>query len=228
MEEQKESKEQKNNTEELKSEASNTVNQVKDTIKNVNIKKDTAETKGFIGQMFKNPLETMQEVVAKDTNKYFKFAIIIVAVWIIAEVIKKCFSLNSIYGYSHIGESLLSLLVTAITPILMILVMSIIIFAFNKNNKKSLTTILTVVTTASIPLVIASIANILTVFSSQIGMITRPFNSFCSVISIVLMYFATKSVFGTEKNSEFIKKFIMIEAVYYIVYFVLAFLKIYI
>ena len=56
-----ENNEQKVNTEELKSEASNTVNQVKDTIKNVNIKKDTVETKGFIGDIFKDPLGTMQD-----------------------------------------------------------------------------------------------------------------------------------------------------------------------
>ena len=54
-----ENNEQKVNTEELKSEASSTVNQVKDTIKNVNIKKDTVEAKGFIGDMFKDPLGTM-------------------------------------------------------------------------------------------------------------------------------------------------------------------------
>lgn len=223
-----ENNEQKVNTEELKSEASSTVNQVKDTIKNVNIKKDTVEAKGFIGDMFKDPLGTMQEVVNKDTNKFFKYAIIIVAVWIIAEVVRRCFSLNSIYGYSHIGQSILSILITAITPIIMILVMSLIIFVMNKNNKKSLITVLTVVTTASVPLVIASIVNILTIFSSQISMITTPFNSLCNVISIVLMYFAAKTVFGTEKNSDFIKKFVAIEAIYYIAYFVLAFLKIYI
>ena len=40
--------EKKVNTEELKSEASNTVNQVKDTIKTVDIKKDSIETKGFV------------------------------------------------------------------------------------------------------------------------------------------------------------------------------------
>ena len=39
-----------------KKEATDTVNQVKDTIKNVDIKKDSIETKGFVVEMFKNPL----------------------------------------------------------------------------------------------------------------------------------------------------------------------------
>ena len=47
-----ENEEKKLNTEELKSEATNTVNQVKETIKKVDIKKDTIETKGFIIDMW--------------------------------------------------------------------------------------------------------------------------------------------------------------------------------
>ena len=43
-----EKEERKINTDALKSEASTTVNQVKDTIKNVDIKKDSIETKGFV------------------------------------------------------------------------------------------------------------------------------------------------------------------------------------
>lgn len=52
----KKKKKREVNTEELKSEASTTVNQVKDTIKNVDIKKDSIETKGFIAELFKDPL----------------------------------------------------------------------------------------------------------------------------------------------------------------------------
>ena len=61
-----EKEEKKVNTEELKSEASTTVNQVKDTIKNVDIKKDSIETKGFIAELFKDPLGKIKEIVDKD------------------------------------------------------------------------------------------------------------------------------------------------------------------
>ena len=188
-----EKEEKKVNTEELKSEASTTVNQVKDTIKNVDIKKDSIETKGFI-----------------------------------AELISRCFSVGPIWGLSSLGSSLMSVIKATIAPICSILVMSIIVLVMNSKNKKSLTTIITTVTTANIPLVIASVVSILTIFGSSISTITIPFTRLCSAVSIVLMYFTLKSIFGEEKNSEFIKKFALVELVYYIAYIVFSLLNIYI
>ncbi len=216
-----ENEEKKVNTEELKTEAQNTVNQVKDTIKNVNIKKDTEETKGFIGDVFKDPLAKIQEIATKNSSKFFKFALILVAIWVVANIVKQCFEANSLWGYFNFGKSMLSILLAAITPILIVLIMSLIIFVMNKNNKKSLTTVITVISVAKIPVIIASIVNLLTVISSEISKVTIPFSAFCSAISTVLTYFAAKSIIGTEKNSDFVKKFILIEGIYYVAYIVL-------
>ena len=95
------------------------------------------------------------------------------------------------------------------------------------NSNQTLTTV-TTVTTANIPLVIASVVSILTIFGSSISTITIPFTRLCSAVSIVLMYFTLKSIFGEEKNSEFIKKFALVELVYYIAYIVFSLLNIYI
>ena len=218
-----EKEEKKVNTEELKSEASTTVNQVKDTIKNVDIKKDSIETKGFIAELFKDPLGKIKEIVDKENNQYFKYAIIILVIWVVAELISRCFSVGPIWG-----SSLMSVIKATIAPICSILVMSIIVLVMNSKNKKSLTTIITTVTTANIPLVIASVVSILTIFGSSISTITIPFTRLCSAVSIVLMYFTLKSIFGEEKNSEFIKKFALVELVYYIAYIVFSLLNIYI
>ena len=185
-----EKEEKKVNAEELKSEASTTVNQVKDTIKNVDIKKD-----------------------------------IILVIWVVAELISRCFLVGPIWGLSSLGSSLMSVIKATIAPICSILVMSIIVLVMNSKNKKSLTTIITTVTTANIPLVIASVV---TIFGSSISTITIPFTRLCSAVSIVLMYFTLKSIFGEEKNSEFIKKFALVELVYYIAYIVFSLLNIYI
>ena len=75
-------------TEKLKSETSNTVNQVKDTIKNVNFKEDSLETKNFVVEMFTKPVEKVKEVVEDTTGKTFKIAIIILAVWAVVAVLK--------------------------------------------------------------------------------------------------------------------------------------------
>lgn len=223
-----ENEEKKVNTEELKSEASNTVNQVKDTIKNVDIKKDSIETKGFITEMFKNPLEKLKEIAEKDNSQYLKYAIIIMVIWVVAELVDRCFTVGSIWGLSSFGNSLMSVIRAGITPLVSILVMSIIVLVMNSKNKKPLTTIITAVTTANIPVAIASVVNLLTILSSSISTITTPFAIFSNTISIVFMYFALKSIFGEEKNSDFIKKFIIVEAIYYVAYIVLSLLKIYI
>lgn len=221
-------KESNAKTEELKKEATDTVNQVKDTIKNVNIKKDSIETKGFVVEMFKNPLGKIKEIVDKDTSKYFTYGIIILAIWVVAKLISRSFSFSHIWGLSRVGSAILSILISGITPIVSVLVMSLIVFIMNTKNKKQLTTVITAIISASIPLVIASVVSLLTIFGTKVSTITAPFTSFCNVISTILMYFAIKAIFGTEKNSEFIKKFILVQGIFYIVYIVLSFFEIYI
>ena len=223
-----ENEEKKVDTEELKNEASNTVNQVKDTIKNVDIKKDSIETKGFITELFKNPLEKLKEIVEKDNGQYFKYAIIILVIWVAAELIARCFAVGTIWRWSGLGTSLMSIIRATIAPVISVLVMSVIVLMMNKNNKKPLTTIITAVTTANIPVVAASIVSLLTIFSTSASTITSPFAILCNTISTILMYFALKTIYGEEKNSDFVKKFVMVEALYYVAYIIFSLLKIYI
>ena len=223
-----EKEEKKVDTEELKNEASNTVNQVKDTIKNVDIKKDSIETKGFITELFKNPLEKLKEIVEKDNGQYLKYAIIILVIWVAAELIARCFTVGSIWRWSGLGTSLMSIIRATIAPVISVLVMSVIVLMMNKNNKKPLTTIITAVTTANIPVVAASIVSLLTIFSTSASTITSPFAILCNTISTILMYFALKTIYGEEKNSDFVKKFVVVETIYYLAYIIFSLLRIYI
>ena len=223
-----ENNEKKLDAEELKKEAADAVNQVKDTIKNVDIRKDTLETKGFLTEMIKNPLGKIKEVATKNDSKFLKYVIIIIAIWCVAELIYESFTLNNLWGFSHIGTSILSVIISAITPIISVLIMSIIIYVLNKTNKKNITTVFSAITTASIPLVFSSIVSLLNLINSRIGLISSSFAKLCNIISIILSYFAIKNVFGIEKNSEFIKKFLLIQFIYYVVYIILSLLGIYI
>ena len=226
MGEENKNQDQTLDTENLKKETVETVNQVKETIKKVDIKKDSIETKGFITELFKDPLGKIKEIVTKDTGKFLTYSIIILVIWCAARLISSCFSAANLWGFSHIGSSILSIIKSVITPVLEVLVMSIIIFAMNKKNKKALTTVITVVIVANIPTVISAVVSLLTIISTQVSYITTAFSGFCSLITTILMYFAMKSIFGTEKNSDFIKTFVAVEGIYYIVYFVLSFLGI--
>ena len=224
--EEKKNSEQNLNTEELKKETVETVNQVKETIKNVDIKNDAKEATGFVTSMFKDPFGTIKTIVDDSTNKHFKTAIIFVAIWTIVVFIK-ALSIK-FWSFDALFRNMLSLIKTIIAPALGIVVLSGIIYFMNKENKKSLVTIMTAVTTAKIPVIVASVVSLLTLFSSSAYKITSPFTSLCSVVSVVLTYFTAKSIFKEEQNSKFFKKFVAIEAIYYVAYILISFLEIYI
>ena len=101
-----ENEENKINTEELKSEASNTVNQVKDTIKKVDIKKDSVETKGFVMEMFKNPLDKIKDVAEDAKGKYLKYAIIALVIWVAEKFISRCFAIGWFWRPYNIFENI--------------------------------------------------------------------------------------------------------------------------
>lgn len=209
-------------TEKLKSETSNTVNQVKDTIKNVNIKQDSIETKDFVKNIFLKPVEEIKKVVEDNTGKTFKYAIIIIAIWTIIRVVRLCFS--GVFKQTA-GTAIWAIVKALITPTLGILVIAVTMLMLNKEKKKSLTTMITAVTVAKIPVIISAIISLLNLLSTSAYKITNPIASLCSAISVVLTYFAIKYVFDKE-DSEAIKTFVIIEVIYIVIDFVLSFLGI--
>ena len=213
--------------EKVKTEATNTVNQVKDTIKKVDIKKDSVETKGFVIDMIKNPVEKLQEIVKKQSAKFFTYAVILIAIWMSAELISECFSIG-VKGYTRFFNSILELVKVTIAPALGILIMAIIIMVRNKNNKKSLTTIITALTAAKLPRIIVSILSLLTIISVEVHKVISPLTVFAGAISTIFVYFVIKSVLGKNNDKEALKEFVIIEAIYCVAYFLLSFLGIFI
>lgn len=215
-------------TEELKNETLNAVNDVKETIKNVNVKQDAIETKGFIIDLFKNPLEKIKSIVDDNTNKFFKYSIFIAIIWMVVIFAAQMFSRSYLWKYGLAFHNLFSVIKATIAPVIGVIVLALIVLILNKENKKSLTHLFTIIMTVKIPLVFAAVLNILTIVSSSITSLTNPVVIFCQVISITLTYFALKDVFGEKEDSKFIKKFALIEVIYCAVYFVFTFLEIYI
>ncbi len=229
--EENENKESAVNKEEIKAETVKTAKEVKETIKNVNIKKDAKATTGFITEMVKKPLERLKEIADDKENKDFKYAIVLVIVWIIALAIvhlaRRYASIDDFFAYSF-TKHFLTLLKVMVAPIIGIIVMSLIIFIVNKNNKKSFITIMTAITAAKIPVIVADIVSILYVISNSISKLLTPFTSFCTIISIIFTFFGVKALCGEENNTKFLKTFIIIQAIYYVAYLVISYLEIYI
>ena len=218
--------ENKVNTEEIKKETVETAKQVKDSIKNVDIKNDAKEATGFVSAMFKDPFAKIKEIVEDKENKNLKLAIIFIAIWTVAIFIKALAA--KYWSFDALFRNVLSLVKTIIAPTLGILVLSAIVYFMNKNEKKSLTTIITSITIAKIPKILASVISLLTIFSYSAHKITSPIASLCSVVTTIITYFTIKAIFNEEQNSKFLKTFVIIEAIYYVAYLIISFLEIYI
>lgn len=225
-------------SEEIKQEASQTINDVKDTIKNTNLKEDTKAAKGFFTNFFKTPIETIKNAAADSKNSFLKMAIIVLAIWLVAILFKDIVSMISTYLFGYLGSfeyffknlfsNLLSIIKGIIAPVIFIAVISGLVYGFKKNKNKSFLNIVSTITISQIPVVIAEIISILTLIGSGISRITSAFSGFCSILSTVLLYFAIKELSDEENENSYFWKFALIMGIFYIVKFVFSYLEIYI
>ncbi|MBQ2836349.1 MAG: hypothetical protein IJE68_05910 [Clostridia bacterium] len=229
MEENENKQEPSLNTEELKNATVDTVKQVKESMKNVNVKEEAEATKGFVMEMFKNPLEKIKEIANDSENKYFKTSIILLIVWVAATLISVIdLGIFDYFTWTYFRTLLLAYIKAVFAPILMIVAMSVILFLMNKKSKKSLTTLISTLTATRIPIIFANVIGLLTIISSNIVKITSKISSLASLISTVLMYFAIRELYGEEDEKQAFKNFVIIEAIYLLVSLVISYLGIYI
>ena len=225
-----ENNENKVNTDEILKETTNTFNEVKDQVKGSfkkdELKNSATQTKNFIMGMFKDPVGELKRISTDTSNSAFRYAIILVVIWMTARAITNLASAS--WTLNIFGRILLPLIKTIAAPILSVLVLSVTILVLNKNKDKSLVTILSVITAAKLPLVISAVVNLLKLISYKVSTVTSPFASVCSIVSTVLVYFGAKSLLGEEDDEKFIKTFVVIEVIYYVAYIVLDLLGIYI
>lgn len=214
------------NSEEIKEETKNTVNDVKETIKNVNIKDDAKKTTNFVTSMFSKPLETLKAVANDGKNKNLKHALILAIIWLVAILLKSLFGYH--WAWRFFGIGLRSTIQSLLAPAIGIISMCLVIYFMQKGEKKTLTTIFTTVTIAATPHILVTVLSLLSLFSKNFYTVLSPLSSFATAITIVYMYFAMKLLIGNEENSKFIKKYTIIQSIYFIIYFALTFMEIYI
>ena len=174
-----------NQAEEVKNETIETAKKFKETVKNVDIKEETKKTKGFVTEMFKNPINKIEEMAKEDT-KYLKTALFILVIWILAVFIKSSYSTFYFFGMERIFSNILDVLKDILVPAIIVVVYSLILFVFNKKDKKSLTTVISTVTATQLPLVIAALISILTIVSKEFSKISIAFNGLCFTIKICI------------------------------------------
>jgi len=215
-------------TKDLKNETIQTAKKIRESVKGENIKEETKNAKNFIVEIFQNPLEKLKEVANDSSGKYLKTAILLLALWVILIFVNATYKTIYYWGFSRIFSNILEVSKMILAPLLGIVVYSMIVYALNKQNKKSLINIITTITITQLPLILASLASVLNLISANILIITSPFIKLCETIAVILGFFGIKYLFGEEKNSVFIKKYILIQLIYYIAYILISLLGIYI
>jgi hypothetical protein len=194
--------------ENIKNETKETVNKVKDTIKNTDFKKDANETTSFVKDMFSNPIDAVKRA-ASEENIIGK-VIILMMVFIVANVIGTIISLLKYSELFSLGHNLLRFILSFLRPVVAVLVPSIVIFLFNRENKKKLTTVISTVVVAYIPRIINSILLILDLLIAKITLVTTPIETALVAVSMILGYFGVKELFGKDDNTEMLKKYAII------------------
>lgn len=211
---------------EAKQETVNTFNEAKEKMKNINFKAEAETGKGLLKKLFKNPLEAIKEISQDSENNFFKTAILLVAIWAIIVFAKQLIYYITSKYTKFSGSNILTLVKVTIAPICRILALTLSVYIVNKKSKRSFITIITAMTVAKIPVIISSLFGFLTYISHKVTSITSPISALLSVISTVLVYFAVKFLSDEENDSNALKAFIKVEAIYYIICFALSFLEI--
>ena len=211
---------------EAKQETVNTFNEAKEKMKNIDFKAEAETGKGLLKKLFKNPLEAIKEISQDSENNFFKTAILLVAIWAIIVFAKQLIYYITSKYTKFSGSNILTLVKVTIAPICRILALTLSVYIVNKKSKRSFITIITAMTVAKIPVIISSLFGFLTYISHKITSITNPIGALLSVISTVLVYFAVKFLSNEENDSDALKSFIKVEAIYYIICFALSFLEI--
>lgn len=225
----------KMNTEEIKKEVTDTAKEVKEAIKNADIKKDVNVAKGFISNLFKNPIQEIETVSNSSKNQFLKIAIVLLVIWLVAAFLGSVISIFQSYSvvsnmYTNFGtflrnsvNNVFSVIKAVIAPLLSLVVLSGIVYLMSKDKKKPFLQVATSIVIAKIPVILASVISLLKIFGGQVYNITAPFSAFCSIISTVLLYFTIKALYVEKEDNNFIKKFAIIMGIFYIVRFIISF-----
>lgn len=207
----------------LKQETVNTFNEAKEQMKNINFKQEAEVGKGLLKNMWKNPIETIKEIANDQENKTLKTSILLVGIWVVVELIE---IILYYLKYEYASFELLDTIKTLIAPICAVIAMTLAVYIVNNRAKETIAKVLTSVAIAYIPQIIYSLLYLLRYISTRMYSILTPVSGFLRVISIILMYQTVKALSNEKDDANVLKTFIKVEAVYYVIVFVVSFLGI--
>ncbi len=217
--------ETQSNEKDLKKETIETFKAAKEHIKNIDFKGEVKTGKDLFKKLWSDPVNAIKEISTDKENKLFKTSIILLVIWLILVIIGRIiyYAQNEYVDFEFLDAFKIFL-----EPILGVVAMVAAIYLINKKSKKSIMTTTTAVIIARVPLIISELISFLIYIGNNASYVTSPISKLLNIITIVLTYFVVKSSAEEEDNNKAFKLFVLVEAVYVLIYFVLRFLGIYI
>lgn len=209
------------NKEEIKAETIETAKQFKNNIKNTNIKEQAKETKGLIKDMLKNPIDKMKNILLDVSGRYVKNTIFLLIFWLIIIFIGGTYRTIYNWGLTRVFDNILDIIKLLVAPILGILVYSLIVFVMNKRRKNNLMNYITLFTVVNLPIVISDIILLFNIFNYELKTLTNPISILCMTLKSVLVFIAVKEIFEIN-DKQAIKKFTILQIIYYVFYIIIS------
>lgn len=213
-----------------------------ETIKTEEVKKENTDTvneaKGFVSNLFKNPIQEIEKVATSSKNQFLKIAIVVFVIWLVVTFISSVISVFQSYSlvsglYGNFAtflrnsvSNIFSVIKSVVTPIISLAVLSGITYIMAKDKKKPFVQVVKSIVIAKIPVVIATIAELLELFGNQVYKIVNPFSGFCSILSTILLYFTIRALYEDKDDNHFVKRFAIVMGIFYIAKFIISFFSI--
>ena len=198
----------------------------KDEFVKVDLKDGTKNSKDFFTSFFQNPITLLKNISKCKNFKLFNVSLIILLIWLVITFIHSLFDYGNLYtGMTHPLVIIRDLTI----PILSVGFLSLIIHCINPNKDDDyrLTNAVTSVIVCKIPIIFSSFLSLLAIVSTNFYFLLDPITDFCTAISIIFTFFAIKYLYKESEDAKSFKMFLIVEAVFYIVYLFLSFLDIY-
>lgn len=210
-----------NEKNELKDEALEAVSQVKDVIKNIDVKEEAEKTKGFFAEMLANPIGKMRSV-ANSGSSLLTVAIIILATWTAAVFVRSVLStLMRTWRFADVIPRFVNIITSTLSPAFIVLILAVAVYIFYKDKVKQFMPILITVTIASAPRALGAVLSVLVTLIPTSNMVIGSINAFLYLISILLVYFGIKALVVEDNDESFFKNFMKIQCVYFVARIVL-------
>lgn len=194
-----------------------------DEFTKVDFKNGSQNLKMLFISFFKSPINTLKNVSKAKDMSFFNSSIILLLIWVLIVFI------HSLFSCEYSGTFLVLNVIRDITiPILSVGFLALIINFLNpnKDDKYSLTNSVTASIICKSPIIFSSLISILNIIASTSYIITTPIKYFCICISTIFTYFAIKYLYKDSDDSKSFKSFVIVEAIYYVIYLLLTFLNV--